>query len=187
MYVRKGGMELKKMIVVSVLALFMNAIMGMQGFAAQSAEENALQISGGFFHAQDSDVGTATLSLSYGYFVTRPLEVGVSQSVNYNFVDDGDDTWTASTIPFVNYHFLGLSRDDVFQPFIGMFIGAVYNDDDSTGTIGPNIGFKAFIHEKTYLTMAYRYEWFFEEMELGDVSDTSSGNHVVTLGLGILW
>jgi len=55
--------------------------------------------------------------------------------------------------------------------------------------LGPDgeIGFEAFLHEKTYLITAYRYEWFFEEMELSDVSDTSSGNHVVTLGLGILW
>lgn len=183
----KGGIELRKKGMTVVFALFLVSCMALTCFAAQSAEDNAIQISGGFFHAQDSDVGTATLSLSYGYFVSKPLEVGVSQSVNYNFVDKGDDTWTASTIPFVNYHFLGLSRDDMFQPFIGGFIGAVYNDDDSTGTIGPNIGFKAFLHEKTYLVTAYRYEWFFEEMKMSDVSDTSSGNHVVTVGLGIVW
>ena len=183
----KGGMKLKKMIISAVFTLFLITFMGLNCFAAQTAEDNAVQISGGFFHAQDTDIGTATLSLSYGYFVTKPLEVGVSQSLNYNFVDEGDDTWTASTIPFVNYHFLGLSQDDIFQPFLGAFIGAVYNDNDSTGTAGPNIGFKVFLHEKTYLITAYRYEWFFEEMELSDVSDTSSGNHVVTLGLGILW
>lgn len=156
-------------------------------YGAQSAGDNEIQISGGFFHTQGADVGTATVDIAYGYHLTNTWEIGVAQTFNYNFIDDADDTWTASTIPFVNYHLRGLSLNDNFQPFLGAFLGLIYNDDDVTGTVGPAAGFKVFLNEKTFLVTRYRYEWFFDEIELGDVTDTSHGNHVVTIGLGFLW
>ncbi|MDY0376553.1 MAG: hypothetical protein RBQ72_12615 [Desulfobacterium sp.] len=34
----------------------------------------------------------------------------------------------------------------------------------------------------------YRYEWFFDELTINDIEDTSSdGNHVVTIGLGFVF
>jgi len=156
-------------------------------YALQSAGNKEIQLSGGFFHAQDTDVGTVTLDASYGYYLTNVWQIGIGQTLNYNIIDNESDTWTASTVPFVNYHFRGLSTNDVFQPFLGVFAGAVYNDEDATGTAGPTVGLKAFLNEKTFLVTKYRYEWFFNEIELGNVTDTSNGNHVVTLGLGFIW
>ena len=156
-------------------------------YAVQSAGDNEIQLSGGFFHANDTDVGTATLDVSYGYYLTNVWELGIGQTLNYNFIDDASDTWTASTVPFLYYHIRGLSTNDTFQPFLGAFVGAVYNDDDATGTAGPAVGFKAFVNESTFLMTRYRYEWFFNDVELGDVTDTTRGNHVVTLGLGFVW
>jgi hypothetical protein len=156
-------------------------------YAVQSAGNKEIQLSGGFFHANDTDVGTVTLDASYGYYLTNVWQIGVGQTLNYNINDNASDTWTASTIPFVHYHIRGLSTNDTFQPFLGAFAGAVYNDDDATGTAGPAAGFKAFMNETTFLVTKYRYEWFFNDVELGDVTDTTRGNHIVTLGLGFVF
>ncbi len=165
-------------------ALFMIGSLG-TAWSAQEKGNSDLQLSGGFFHAQGADAGTLALDIGYGYYATRNLEVGIMQTLGYSFIDDADDEWTASTIPFVNYYFRGLSSNDTFQPFVGAFIGASYNKDDTTGTIGPQLGFKSFVSDKTYIAVTYRYEWFFDELTINDVKDTrSDGNHVTTLGVG---
>ena len=155
--------------------------------AAQNDGDSSLQLGGSFFHAQGADVGTLNLEAAYGYFISKNWELGVIQTVGYSFIEDGDDQWVASTIPFFNYHFLGLTTDDVFQPFVGAFLGASYNEDDITGTLGPQIGFKSFVNDSTFITVKYRYEWFFEELALNDIEETSDGNHVVTLGVGFVF
>jgi len=156
--------------------------------AAQKKGDSDLQLSGGLFHAQGVEWGTANLDVGYGYFFTDSLEVGVMQNIAYDFIDNADDRWMASTIPFVNYYVRGVSKDDVFQPFLGAFIGASYNDEDTTGTIGPQVGFKSFINESTYVVVKYRYEWFFDELTVDDIDNTSSdGNHVVSVGLGFVF
>lgn len=156
--------------------------------AAQNSGDNSLQFGGGFFHAQGADVGTLNLEGTYGYFYRKNLELGVIQSFGYSFIDDGEDEWVASTIPFVNYYFLGLSTNDTFQPFIGAFLGASYNENDITGTLGPQIGFNSFINDSTFITLKYRYEWYFDDLALNSIEDNSSdGNHVITLGLGFIF
>jgi hypothetical protein len=130
-------------------------------------------------------VGTLNLEVGYGYFLTQNWELGVQQSLGYSFIDDADDQWVGSTIPYINYNFQGLSTNDTFVPFVGTFIGASYNDDDITGTMGPQLGFKSFVNDRTFIMVKYRYEWFFDELTINDIEDTSSdGNHVVTIGLG---
>lgn len=177
----------KQLLFVLAVSMLLIPSLVANTYGAQSAGDNEIQVSGGFFHAQDTDVGTATLDISYGYYLTNTWELGLSQTLNVNIIDDAKNTWTASTIPFINYHIRGLSMNDNFQPFIGAFLGLVYNEYDATGTAGPAVGCKVFLNEKTFLVARYRYEWYFEELELGDVTDTSAGNHVVTLGLGFLW
>ncbi|MDY0219949.1 MAG: hypothetical protein RBR67_02290 [Desulfobacterium sp.] len=156
--------------------------------AGQDQGDSSLAISGSFFHAQGADVGTLNLEVGYGYFLTQNWELGVQQSLGYSFIDDGDDQWVGSTIPYVNYNFQGLSANDGFVPFVGAFVGASYNDDDITGTMGPQLGFKSFINDSTFILVKYRYEWFFDELTINDIEDTSSdGNHVVTIGLGFVF
>lgn len=156
--------------------------------AAQKSGDSSLQLGGGFYHAQGAEVGTLNLDIGYGYFSTVNWEIGILQTVGYSFIDDADDVWSASTIPFVNYHFRGLSLNDTFQPFIGVFIGASYNEDDITGTMGPQVGFKSFVNDSTYIMVKYRYEWFFDELSIDEIEDTSSdGNHVVSLGVGFVF
>ncbi len=156
--------------------------------AAPNKGDSSLQFSGSFFHSDGADSGTLNLDVGYGYYLSANWEVGILQSVGYSFIDDADDEWIASTIPFVNYYFTGLSQGDTFQPFIGAFIGASYNDDDATGTIGPQLGFKSFINDTMFVLVKYRYEWFFDDLTIDDIKDTrSDGNHVVSLGLGFVF
>ncbi|WP_028583607.1 outer membrane beta-barrel protein [Desulfogranum mediterraneum] len=188
---RKGGKRMKKKYYLA--AAVIGASMMLTGMAipvqaAQSEGDSTLQLSGSFNHSQGADVGTVNLDLGYGYFVSANWELGIMQSLGYSIIDDADDQWVASTIPYVNYHFRGLTDNDTFQPFIGAFVGASYNENDTTGTLGPQVGFKSFVNDSTYIMVKYRYEWFFDELSINEIEDTSSdGNHVVTLGVGFVF
>lgn len=147
--------------------------------------DRALQVSGGFVHAQGSDVGTLNADVGLGFFTTPNVELGFLQGLAYSFVDGSEDFWRASTIMFANYNFA--QQGSNFVPFAGAFGGALWNDDDISGTIGPNLGVKVLLGEdqSTFLVTRYRYEWAINELDVGGVTDDSSdGNHVITIGLG---
>lgn len=156
--------------------------------------DQELQLAAGFFHAQNSDQGTITAEASYGYFLTPGWEIGIKQGLNSNLVDGGGDSFTASTIPFFQYNFHDHNAKDKIVPFLGGFLGSVWNDRDFEGTLGPIAGAKIFVYDKTFLVAQYRYEWFFDDVELGSsntfdqIEDNSSrGNHVINVGFGILF
>jgi hypothetical protein len=148
----------------NVARLFATAIL--IGWVVSDASVNAAstdgaseaQVSAGFFHAQGSDSGSLNLDLSYGYYLTPGWQLGIRQGLNYNFIDDSRDFWLASTTPFFNYHF---HVTDIIVPYLGGFMGLVWNDRDATGTIGPQGGVKFFVHDRTFLNVGYRYEIFF--------------------------
>jgi hypothetical protein len=106
----------------AVLALAMTA----QAHAVQEEGANDIEFAGGFSHTAGSDVGTVNADVAYGYYIAPRLSLGVRQTLNYSFVDNGDDTWTASTIPFVEYSFD--TENPRFRPFVGAFAGAAYNN-----------------------------------------------------------
>ncbi len=174
---------------VRIPALFAGAFALTAAIAAPAeagfvAENIAFQVSGGLNHAQGSDTGTANVDLSVGYFLTDQVELGVIQGLSYNFNDGGEDTWSAATVGFANYNFA--SPEAKFVPFAGAFGGVLWNDDDATGTIGPNLGVKYFLGDETFLVTRYRYEWAVDSLELNEVDDNQTdGNHVVTVGLGM--
>lgn len=96
--------------------------------------------------------------------------------------------WNAVTSPLLNYHFVGdspLAVNKNVVPYLGGFVGAVWNDEDFTGTVGPQAGVKLYVTPSTFVAANYRYEWFFDEV--GDANDTQDANHVVTVGLGYNW
>lgn len=150
------------------------------GFAAG---ESSLQFGASGVYAQGADSGTISGDVSYGYFLTPGIELGVLQGLNYTIIDDADDIWSASTIGYANYNFGGPGSNLV--PFVGAFAGLGYNEDDATGTLGPQAGARIFVNDTTFALLRYRYEWFMDELENGDLDDNASdGNHVVTVGLG---
>ena len=144
---------------------------------------NEVQVSAGFFSAQDSDSGNLNIDLSYGYYLTPGWQIGFRQALNSLFVEDGRDQWSATTSPFFNYHF---RVSDIIFPYLGGFIGAVWNVRDITGTLGPQVGVKFFVHEQTFLNLGYRYEWFWDKFERIDNS-ADNGNHIFNVGVGFMW
>jgi hypothetical protein len=154
-----------------------------QAHGAPVASDNEVEVAGGFFHAQGSDSGSFNVDLQLGHYLSPGWEIGFRQAVNYNFIDDGRDSWIATTTPFLLYNFQVSER---FVPFVGVAAGAAWNDRDATGTLGPNAGVKIFLSDQTYLALRYRYEWFFNKFERID-NNTDQGNHVGTIGIGFVW
>jgi hypothetical protein len=168
---------------ITILALVILLLWLPPLHAQPQTGDHEIEAAGGLFHQQGADTGALNLDLSYGYYLTPGWELGLRQSLNYNFIDDGSDVWTATTTPFLNYNFRLTPR---ILPFLGGFIGVVWNDRDVTGTVGPNAGVKIFLADQVYFTARYRYEIFFNKIEaIGD--NESDGNHVVNFGLGFVW
>jgi hypothetical protein len=151
--------------------------------SAPVAGANEFQVSGGFFHSQGSDTGNLNTDLSYGYYLTPGWQLGFRQALNYNFIDDHRDFWVATTTPFLNYNF---RLTDIIVPYLGGFIGLVWNDRDVTGTIGPQGGVKFFVHDQAFLNLGYRYEFFFDRIKAIE-DNASRGNHVFNIGVGLTW
>jgi hypothetical protein len=152
-------------------------------YPAPVAGDNEVEVAAGFFHSQGSETGALTADLNYGYYLTPGWEIGLRQALNYTFVDDARDAWFATTTPFLNYNF---RLTDVVVPFLGAFFGAVWNDKDVSGTLGPQVGIKFFVGDQTYLGLRYRYEWFFDSLR-GAGRNADNGNHVINLGVGFVW
>ena len=72
------------------------------------------------------------------------------------------------------------------HPYLGGSIGAVYNDRDITGVIGPNAGLKLFFDDQAFLNLGYRYEYFFSRFKDID-NNTNRGNHIAAIGIGFVW
>jgi Outer membrane protein beta-barrel domain len=145
--------------------------------------DNEAEVAGGFFHSQGSDNGSFNVDLQYGYYLTPGWEVGLRQGLNYNFVDDGPDSWLARTTPFLLYNF---HLNERVIPFVGAAMGLVWNDRDATGLLGPQVGAKIFLTDQTYLGLRYQYEWFFNSLKRAG-NNADHGNHVGTIGFGFVW
>jgi len=151
--------------------------------AAPRAGMGDALVSGGFFHQQGSGSGNFNADLSLGYFLTPGWEAGFRQALNYNFVEDHRDFWLATTTPFLNYN---IRVTDIIVPYLGGFLGLVWNDRDATGTVGPQAGVKLFVHDAAFVNLGYRYEIYFDKLKAVD-NNASDGNHVFNIGIGLTW
>jgi len=160
-----------RMLLTASMACLVGLLFAAPSYSQPVPTDREIQASGGFFHAQGADVGTASGDISYGYFLqgNRAWEIGLRQGLSYAFIDHGKDAWSATTVPFFNYHFYDFSKDDRLVPFVGGFLGGTWNDDDATGTLGPELGAKYFVNDRTFLRIGYRYEWFFNTLSLRGV------------------
>jgi hypothetical protein len=175
---------MKKGFLAFVSWALISSLAGVTSVAAAPRDgAHELQVAAGLFHAQDSDSGNLNIDLSYGYYLTPGWQLGFRQALNTIFIEDASDQWTATTAPFINYHF---RVTDIIVPYLGAFIGAAWNDRDITGTLGPQIGVKFFVHEQTFLNVGYRYEWFWDKIERIN-NEADNGNHIINIGVGFMW
>lgn len=172
-------------ILAVAIGLFAAVSVAKPADAQPAPEANEVQLAAGFFHTQDSDTGNFNLDAAYGRFLADPAwELGVRQEFQAVYNDDAPDAWNATTLGFVDYHF-GVTPTNPLIPFVGGNLGIVWNDDELQGTIGPEAGLKAYMNDQTFVIGRYRYQWFFDDVDLGAEDDR--GNHVVTIGLGYQW
>lgn len=173
---------------VTILALSMSLLILLSNQSASalpSSGSKEVLVAGGYNRDIGTGSGNANLDVSYGSYIDQALEVGLRQQFNYTIQKETSDVWRAVTAPFVNYHLTALGQNQSIVPFLGGQLGAVWNDDDITGTIGPEGGFKFYMDNSTFLLARYQYQWFFEKF--GDVNETQNSAHVGVLGLGFNW
>lgn len=175
------------MLKTGILALALVVSTFTNNVVAQPQTGNSeLQLNASLFAPQGSSDLSTSVAASYGMFLSDELEVGVRQGYSGLFPSKQSSFWLASTTPFVDYHFRGLFEDDKVLPYVGAFLGAVWNDRDVTGTLGPNAGVKMFVNNSTFVNFNYRYEWFFDKFK-NATSDRTDGNHIGQVGIGFLW
>jgi hypothetical protein len=106
------------------LSLLLMPLCAATSYGRPVALDNEIQVAGGFFHTQGAESGTLTADVSYGrYFADPAWQLGIRQALNYTFIDDASDAWLATTVPFLNYHFYGVTRDDDSCPTWGCLPG----------------------------------------------------------------
>jgi hypothetical protein len=139
-------------------------------------------LSGTGSNDNDFDRGTFGVTGSYGYFMSRNLELSARQSINWTAVNNADDQINASTRGAVDYHFDIAPR---WRPYVGANIGAIYGEGvNDTGTIGPEVGLKYYLNPTTFVMFQTEYQWLFEGSD--DVDDNfDDGRFVYTLGMGL--
>jgi hypothetical protein len=165
------------------VALFL--LVSSPAVAQPLAQDNEVTFAGGFFHTQHSDAGSLNIDGSYGYFLDPQMEAGLRVNYSGTFNDNDRDAWLITTAPFFDFHFRKISERDSLIPFVGGFVGGAWNDQDGDGVIGPEGGIKVFFSSNTFMAARYRYEWYFNNLDVG--TDSSDGNHVVTIGFGYVW
>lgn len=161
-------------------ALWALALAG--GIASATAQPQAgdweFTLGGGGSSDTDFDNGGVGINGSFGYFYNANISTSVRQSIN--FVNAGaDEEWSGSTRLAVDYHFLF----DKLVPFVGANFGADYNEDDSVWGIGPEVGLKYFVHEKTFLFVLGEYRWLFDDFSQAD-NNADDGRFAFTFGVG---
>ena len=155
-------------------------------YAFAGPRDGAQEIQGAASYIRPLGTGSVGLvaDVSYGYFLNPMLEVGIRQGYVLAHNDDAPDVWNAVTTPFLDVHFADWIPDQRFVPFLGGFVGGVWNDDDGTGVLGPEGGIKLHLSDDAFIAARYRYEWFFDEL---DSPDTQQSNHVGLIALGYQW
>jgi len=118
------------------------------------------------------------LAGSAGYFFTPNFEFALRQNVNYD-AHSQDDEWRGSTRVAADWHFL-LGK---FVPFLGVDFGLDYTEHDDTWGIGPEAGFKWYVHERTFILTSVEYRWAFDRFRDVD-NNLNDGVLVFTVGIG---
>ena len=166
---------LRKFYIVPVLAMLALPALAQAQFEAGNWE---LKLAGSGQNDQDFDGGSVGFSGSLGYFVSKEMELGIRQGLNWSdAVGGGGSAWTGDTRIFADYHF----DMDRWQPYIGGFIGYIYGDvSEESWVAGPEIGVKYFVNSTTFIDVNGAYAFNLEE-------GLDEGSFFYQLGVGFRW
>jgi len=161
---------LRKFYLIPALALFL-----LPAIARAQFEQGNWELTLGGSGSNDRDFRTGNFSVngSFGYFLTKELEVGVRQTFTWG---DGGSAWAASTVGAVDWNF-DLDR---WVPFVGVNIGYSYGSGGNADgwAAGPEAGIKYFLNSTTFVYAQAQYEFNIQE-------SISDGAYFYTAGLGV--
>ncbi len=117
---------------------------------------------------------------SWGQYLSESSLWGVRQTVNARDTEGESVKFDGSTRVFYDYHF----GNGKARPFIGASIGGVYGDRvDETFMAGPEIGFKYWVQDKTFITAMAEYQFLFKSGS--DAQDRyDDGVFLYSIGIG---
>ena len=164
---------LRKLYLVPVLAMFLVPAIAQ----AQFEEGNwTLQLAGQGFNDKDFESGSVAVQFDLGYFLTKEVNVGVREALDWN---DGGSSWGTFTTLYIDYHF----DMDRWQPFIGANIGKACSANEDTNDdifAGPEVGVKYFVNSTTFVQALVTYEFDVQE-------GLDEGAFQYGLGVGFKW
>lgn len=132
--------------------------------------------------SSDKDFDDTVFSVqgSWGQYLSESSLWGVRQTVNARDSEGESVKFDGSTRVFYDYHFgTGKAR-----PFIGASVGGVYGDRvDETFMAGPEVGFKYWVQDKTFITAMAEYQFLFKSGS--DAQDRyDDGVFLYSIGIG---
>lgn len=167
--------------ITTVFAALVLTLTGASAWAAPQAGERSVTLSGSGSSDNSFDTNTFSASGELGWWASDSLEWGVRQSVSVVALDDADDSWNGGTRVFADWHFGG---PNPFQPFVGVSGGGFYGDNvKDTFAAGPEVGFKYFVKDKTFVELQAEYQFLFEDADEID-NQFDDGAFFYTLGIG---
>ncbi|WP_336470237.1 hypothetical protein [Stutzerimonas stutzeri] len=132
--------------------------------------------------SSDKDFDDTVFSVqgSWGQYLSESSLWGVRQTVNARDTEGESVKFDGSTRVFYDYHF----GNGKARPFIGASIGGVYGDRvDETFMAGPEIGFKYWVQDKTFITAMAEYQFLFKSGS--DAQDRyDDGVFLYSIGIG---
>ena len=148
--------------------------------AAPMTGDKEITLGGAGSSDKDFDDTVFSVQGSWGQYLSESSLWGVRQTVNARDSEGESVKFDGSTRVFYDYHFgTGKAR-----PFIGASIGGVYGDRvDETFMAGPEVGFKYWVQDKTFITAMAEYQFLFKSGS--DAQDRyDDGVFLYSIGVG---
>ena len=163
---------LRNLVVLGVVALLPAFV-----WAQPEAGDWELTLTGNGSSVNDFNSTTIGAGGQLGYFISKPFEVGVRQSVSYSHIEHVGHSWDGSTRIFADWHF----DLDKFQPFVGANIGYAYGDTTNDSWLAAlEGGLKYYVHRNAFIYGQIEYQWLLRD-------SFSDGSWVYSIGIGTNW
>jgi len=162
------------------LALAFGSFIGNASAQPEEGDQELQFLFGGLSADAEVDNFGLDIGTSYGFFLSDALEVGARLAYVNLQLEGSRGLWAAAALPFINYHFRGVSEGDKILPYAGVFGGGYFDNNDEFYAFGPEVGVKFFVYNKTFINTLYRFEFF-------DSTKFKEGSHEVNLGIGFLF
>ncbi|MFU8816180.1 MAG: hypothetical protein ACNA7W_12595 [Pseudomonadales bacterium] len=163
---------------LALIGLF--ALAAPLALAGPEAGDRSFMIAGSGTSDDSFDEAAYGLAGQLGWFVSDQLELGIRQSINGDYRDEGTSRWAASTRGYADWHF----GSGIARPFLGVSLGGVYGKEtNNTGAAGLDAGAKWFVKDKTFILTMIEWQWLFDSAD--DVGETfDDGAFFYTIGIG---